>query len=180
MMIEQLAEQQAAGAAVPSAVSGRAALLLCYIKRRCSLFFREREANMLPSNELSVYMDELAEIGGYAGVQTIVTNVITAAMHGADIPVRYATLFYDFLYYVIDRAAAAWKAGQNYTSILANIAHEHENITMRLTLPGETHAFRMNADLGRAVEAAGGVFAVKDLDDAAGLSLSFPLGKSNG
>ena len=53
-------------------------LLLCYIKRRCNLFFREKEADVLPADELTVYLDELAEIAGYSDVKVFLSSELKA------------------------------------------------------------------------------------------------------
>ena len=164
----------------PAYQGGRVAPLLCYIKRRCNLFFRERETKTLPMAELSVYMDELAEIGRYSGVKTIVTNEVSS-----DISVRYATLFYDFLYSVIDWVSLRdVPAEPDGSHIIAQLGTKNGNIILWLLLskeaaPDMANFYRMNADLGRAVDKAGGAFAIKDLDDAAGLSLSLPLGSED-
>ena len=123
----------------------------------------------LPAKELALCMDELAEIAGYAGVNVIVTNKLSAG-----IPARHATLFYDLMYSAIAWAASFCEAAQNSTSMIVSLAQEDNNITMRIMLQEDAaRSFAMNADIARAVESTGGVYAVKDLDDAAGISLSF-------
>ena len=78
----------------------RIMLLLCYVKRRCNLFFREKESETLPADEITVYVDELAEMAYYSNIKTIVTCVLKTQL-----PVRLATLFYDFFYNVIHWAS---------------------------------------------------------------------------
>lgn len=137
-------------------------LLLCYIKRRCNLFFREREARLLPADELMVYIDELARLAGYAGVKILATS----SQADAPIELRRATLLYDFFY-----SAAACAAQRGCFCILAHLGPGQ---ALRL-LPSEgARAFQMEKGLREAAAAVGGVFAVKDLDGAVGISLSFP------
>lgn len=42
-------------------------LSLCHIKRRCNLFFLARQGESLSSDEMSMYLDELAELARYGG-----------------------------------------------------------------------------------------------------------------
>lgn len=144
----------------------RIALLLCYVKRRCNLFFREQEMEALPANELAVYMDELAEITPYAGVKIIVTCEPTAPL-----PVRQATLFYDFFYQVID-----WAASRNCPTMLAHLGTEDGSVTLRLLPSADARSFALSTESSRAIAFAGGTYLQKDLDDAVGISLTFPEG----
>ena len=159
--IEQFysAEDQAKEAA-------RIVLLLCYLKRRCNLFFREKEGDVLPADELTVYFDELAEIAGYSGVKTIVTSDIKG-----HILVRYVTLLYDFFY-----NAAYWATGFANPSILVHLGLEDGNTVLRLLPSENAGSFRMDKSLETAIASVGGTYAVKDLDDAVGMNLSFPGG----
>ncbi len=153
---------------IPQDETVRIALLLCYIKRRCNLFFRERETRKLPPEELGAYMEELSELSGHNGANIIITYEINQAM-----PVRRATLFYDFFYSVAD-----W-ASKSAARILAHIGYESDSVTMRMTLGEEARSYRMEDELGAAIVSAGGNYAMKDLDDAVGISLTFPRGVSD-
>lgn len=146
--------------------TARITLLLCYVKRRCNLFFREREAELLPADELTVYLDELAEIAGYSGVKLIVTSELELP-----VSIRRATLFYDLFYNVI-----YWAAWLPETNILTHLGYETGTVTLRLLLPEDARSFRMEKGLKAAIAAVNGVYAVKDLDDGCGISLSFPEG----
>ena len=141
-------------------------LLLCYIKRRCNLFFRERETQRLPADELAVYIDELAELAGYAGVK-----IISSCVMSEPLGMRRATLFYDFFY-----SAVGWAAQQRCPCMLAHCGDEQGTPVMRLMSCEDAMSFRPPQDLAAAIAAAQGLFSVKDLDGAAGLSLSFPEG----
>ena len=39
---------------------------------RCNLFFLARQGELLPGDELELYLDELAELARYAGLQTLI------------------------------------------------------------------------------------------------------------
>ena len=142
----------------------RITLLMCYIKRRCNLFFRERETPAFAADELAVYMDELAEIAGYSGVRIIITSDLKK-----DIPVRRATLFYDFLYNAIH-----WATWLSSPHMLAHLGSENGNMVLRLLPSEDAQSFQMESSLQSAVALAGGEFSAKDLDDVVGISLCFP------
>jgi len=144
--------------------TARVTLLLCYIKRRCNLFFREKEGDTLPADELTVYFDELAEMAGYSNVRIIVKCELKK-----EIPVRYATLYYDLFYNVI-----YWATWSGNAYILTMLGSDNGSIALRLLPSEDARSFRMGRELMKAITNAGGFFAVKELDDdAVGLSLSF-------
>jgi len=157
-MIEQLENN-----ADKEKATSRIVLLLCYIKRRCNLFFREKESKMLPADELTVYFDELAEMAGYSGVRIIVTSDLIK-----DLSVRHATLFYDLFYNVI-----YWATWSVKPYILIQLSSDEENIILRLLPSENANSFRPGRELRAAIINNNGVYAVKDLDDATGLSLIF-------
>lgn len=144
----------------------RVALLLCYVKRRCNLFFRKRETEALPPDELTIYIDELAEMADYSGIKIITTSEIETP-----IPTRQATLFYDFFYHVID-----WAAVRECPYMLAHLGFEKETVAIRLLPSEDARSFELEADLNAAMTSVGGIFSRKDLDGAVGISLAFPKG----
>jgi hypothetical protein len=160
-MIEQLDN-----AADKTKAAARIALLLCYIKRRCNLFFSERESRILQAGELAIYLDELAEIAGYSNIKIIVSSDLKISLF-----VRRATLIYDFFYSVIH-----WAAELDSSSIITHLGIENGDIVLRMLPSGEVNSYQMESALEKAIAAAGGTYLVKDLDDAVGLSLSFPQG----
>jgi cytochrome c biogenesis protein CcdA len=143
--------------------TARFTLLLCYIKRRCNLFFRELETERVPAGELTVYMEELAGIADYTGVKVIVTSETAAPLSA-----RAATLFYDFLNHAID-----WAADLNCTQMLVNVWDENKTVTMRILPSADAKQFKADDAFLASVDSAGGVFALKDLDDAVAISLAF-------
>ncbi|NLA26615.1 MAG: hypothetical protein GX878_04400, partial [Firmicutes bacterium] len=150
--------------------AARIALLLCYVKRRSNLFFREQETGALPADELAAYMDELAGMAHYAGVKIVVTSEIKTAT-----PVRQAALLYDFFYRVID-----WAAKRESPRMIAHLGSEKGAATIRLLPSGDVRSFELKEDLLAAIASAGGVYSTKDLDGAGGISLTFPRGGEAG
>ena len=160
------------------------ALLLCYIKRRCNLFFVEKEAEALEADELKIYFDELAEISGYSGLEIIVTGGLKT-----QISVRCATLLYDFFHnvicWVVDKQAVSDK--NFYVPVF--LSTENGSVVLRLLvkqmlvkqipLSNDARSFEIEKSLETSIARAGGVYSVKDLDDAIGISLSFTEGGKN-
>jgi hypothetical protein len=147
--------------------TARITLLLCYIKRRCNLFFREREAAAFPSGELAVYLDELAEIAGYSGV-----DVILASDPRDDISVRRATLLYDLFYSVL-----YWATWLAEARILADLSVGGGVAALRLLPSEDARSFSMDKALLAAIASEGGRYETKELDDDdVSLSLTFQGG----
>ncbi len=142
----------------------RIALLLCYIKRRSNLFFREKETNTIPIAELIVTMEELSEIAKYSNVQIATVNETKGS-----IAIRHATLFYDIFYAVVDLAVLT-----GCPFIIEQLEIEGEFITMRLLPSAELGTFKPELRLFSAITAAKGIFVTKDLEDSVGISTSFP------
>jgi hypothetical protein len=158
-MVEQLenADDQPKEAA-------RIALLLCCIKRRSNLFFREMETPDFPADELVVYLDELVEMAGYAGVKIIMTSELKTR-----IAIRHAALFYDFFYQLICRAISV-----NDPNMLAYLGEEGGDVVFWLLPSADAHLFGMEESLREAISVNGGKYMLKDLDGADAISLSFP------
>lgn len=160
-MIEELAYlQEEAKGTTPIA------LLLSYIKRRCNLFFREKEGNSMCIGELVEYIDELSEISKHANFQVAIENQIKD-----NIDIRYATLFYDFFYALLD-----FLIQKGCAYMIIQFAIEEELLIMRL-LPSENiGVFSVEPRLTKAISAAKGNIFAKDLQETIGISISFPKG----
>lgn len=155
----QLAKDQQTQAA-------KATLLLCYIKRRCNLFFREQEQRTLAATELQLYIDELAGLAAHDGIQ-----IAAAGAASRKIRVRSATLLYDFFFTVVE-----WAAASGCRRMLQQLVFEDGRIILRVLPDASAVNYSPPRDLQQAIDAAGGVFARKDLDEETGISLAFPEG----
>lgn len=144
----------------------RIALLLCYTKRICNLFFKEKESQKIEADELIVYIDELCKIAKYSNLQIARVNEISGS-----IPIRYATIFYDFFYTVADLAVQ-----KSCPYIIVDISTEEDEITMRLLPSIEIGALNAESKLIEAIEIAKGKITKKDIEDTIGISISFPKG----
>ena len=141
-------------------------LLLCFIKRRCILFFRERETPDIPLDEIIVYLDELSEFAAYAGIKLHVLSV----MYGS-LSTRQATLFYDFVYFMLE-----WALEQKCDTLLVQILSEEKNLVAKSMCEKDVDNLHIDTTLSQAVNAAGGIITIKDMDDVMGVWLSFPEG----
>lgn len=142
------------------------ALLACYIKRRCNLFFWEEEARTMEADELAIYLDELAEFGHYAGIKA----VNSCNLKGL-VDVRCSTLIYDFYHAVL-----VWALKNNCRTLLAQILEENGKLMLKLMLSVKDLVFHPEPALFTAISAAGGTVTTKDLDMATSISLDFPKG----
>lgn len=139
-------------------------LLLCYIKRRCILFFRERETDKIALDEIVVYLDELGEFAAFAGIHMHVSAVMCV-----NLTTRRGTLFYDFVY-----AQLEWALTHDCRAILVQIMREKDSLVLKVLQPTSMADFVPDSPLLTAAQAAGGNFTIKDMEDATGVWLSFP------
>ena len=142
-------------------------LLLCYVKRQSNLFFREREADAMPIEELAVYLDELADIVSYADIKIIITSEIKKP-----IPVHKARLFYNFFYDTVD-----WASNVRCPNVIVHLRAENGSVSMRFLPSADARTFTPDEELSQAIAAEGGDITLTDYDDALGISLSFPEGE---
>lgn len=140
-------------------------LLLCYIKRRCNLIFRERETSFLPAAELMVYIDEMSEFCRYGNIR-----VLTACQRKGEIKVRQATLLYDFFYYGIE-----WAYMNGCTCIIEQLLGEGEKLELRIMMD-KSAPFEIKKDLKDKIHEAAGEILLKDLEDTIGITVIFAKG----
>lgn len=141
-------------------------LCLCHIKRRCNLFFLTRQGDGLPGEELSIYLDELAELARYAGLQLL----IRCGQRGV-LEIRRAALCYDFAF-----EAISWALRENASPLLGYLEPEGDHLVFRFLPGGDPGQWRFSEELTTAAAALGGQIACKDLDDAVGICMTLPLG----
>ena len=141
----------------------RVTLLVCYIKRRCNLFFIEQNSEETSANELIVYMDELAEFARVIGLKCFCNSTLTRK-----VSLRQVTLMYDLFYSLLD-----WLQNHGNISLLLQIVEENSNIVMRIMPSDDMSDFSPEREMLEEIEAAGGEFVRKPLYDADGFWLTF-------
>lgn len=141
-------------------------LRLCHIKRRCNLFFLARQGQSHLGDELGMYLDELAELARYAGLQTL----IRCGQRGA-LDIRSATICYDFAFESI-----SWALKEGASALMGYLEPEGSRLAFRFLPGSDPKQWRFSEELMVAVAALGGQIACKDLDDAVGICLTMPWG----
>lgn len=150
----------------PKMETTRIALMLCYIKGRCNLFFKEKEINFMLSTELVIFLDEIAEIGKYAKVQIATVNEISGSIR-----VRFATLFYDLFYKMIDLVVSL-----EYNYIIIYLEQGENEVVMRLLPSKDIGVFEIADRLEEAIALENGEVGIKEVEETMGISISFPKG----
>lgn len=141
-------------------------ICLCHIKRRCNLFFLARQGEPILCDELSIYLDELAELAGYAGIRML----IRCGVHGP-MDIRNAALCYDFCFEALSLALK-----KNASPVLGYLEREKDALVFRLLPGGVPEDWEFSEELRSAVSEMGGRISCKDLDDAVGIRLTIPWG----
>ena len=139
-------------------------LLLCFIKRRCNLFFRQRETELIASEELKIYFDEFAEFSEYVNVKFLVS-----VQGSFEISARHAALYYDFLYSVLE-----WAAQEGCGVLLVNILASGSGNEMYILPSEKAESFTPDEKLAASAAKENGEIIFKDLDDTIGIRLAFP------
>lgn len=109
----------------PKGLTAYITLCLCHIKRRCNLFFLARQGELLPGDELELYLDELAELARYAGLQTLIRCGQKEALE-----IRSAALCYDYAFETI-----SWALKETASPLMGYLESEGSDLVFRF-LPG--------------------------------------------
>jgi hypothetical protein len=151
----------------------KAAMLACYIKRRCHLLYLTMDGQKTVSyNEFVVYVDELAEFARMIGIQCPAYCNLTG-----EISLEQVMLFYDFWASFLE-----WAAENNENSIVSQTISENGRLTMRLATGINAMSYDLPEKTARELRAAGGTIE-KTLDTEVGfavLRLSFNEGGERG
>ena len=150
----------------PKGLTAYITLCLCHIKRRCNLFFLARQGELLPGDELELYLDELAELARYAGLQTLIRCGQKEALE-----IRSAALCYDYAFETI-----SWALKETASPLMGYLESEGSDLVFRFLPGGDPTQWHFSEELITSVSAMGGQIACKDLDDAFGICMRIPLG----
>lgn len=150
----------------PKGLTAYITLCLCHIKRRCNLFFLARQGELLPGDELELYLDELAELARYAGLQTLIR-----CGQKETLEIRSAALCYDYAFETI-----SWALKETASPLMGYLESEGSDLVFRFLPGGDPTQWHFSEELITSVSAMGGQIACKDLDDAFGICMRIPLG----
>ena len=160
-LIESLSEAEH-----PGSLTAYITLCLCHIKRRCNLFFLARQGEPLSGDELGMYLDELAELGRYGGLKTLIRCGQMDALE-----IRSAALCYDFAFETI-----SWTLREEASPLMGYLEAQDSQLAFRFLPGGDPGRWQFSRELTDAAAALGGQIVCKDLDDAFGICLTIPLG----
>ena len=113
-----------------------------------------------------MYLDELAELARYAGLQTL----IRCGQNGM-LEIRSAALCYDFAFETVSRALR-----EGASPLMGYLETEGAQLVFRFLPGGDPGQWQFSRELTAAVAALGGQIVCKDLDDAYGICLTVPPG----
>ena len=139
----------------------RVALLVCYIKRRCNLSFPMEDQAATADAELAVYLDELAEVAGLAGLQAFCVYQLDHS-----VSLRRFTLMYDLFYAVLSHMQ------QQGGSVFLQVLEESGETVMKLLLDESCPIASDPAFTAQVAEESGRLL-VKELFGAVGVQLRF-------
>jgi hypothetical protein len=148
---------------------GAAAVLVCYIKRRCYFLSLELGGTRaVPFNEYVVYIDELVELARLSGK----TCLARCGLMGK-LELRRARLFYDVWASLLE-----WSISNGEQRIVLQTVSENGRLAMKISASGNAMRYALPGKAAREIREAGGTFWKED-DEALGLAvlcLSFPEG----
>jgi hypothetical protein len=150
---------------VRASLMGTAAVLVCYIKRRCQFLISEMNGSKtIGMSDVAIYLEELSEIAREAGINCL----ISCSMEGS-LDIRRALLFYDFYNSVLE-----WSIVYMRGKIVVQLVSEKGRETMKLLASVEGRGYEPPERLWAEACTAGGLIEKEDLGDMAGILLSFP------
>ena len=124
---------------------------------------------MFLGDELSMYLDELAELACYGETQTL----IRCGKNG-EFGIRCAALCYDFAFETI-----SWAMQEDASPVMGYLITEGNQLVFRFLPGGNPERWKYSEELTAAVSALGGQITCKDLDDSVGVCMTMPLGGEN-
>lgn len=137
-------------------------LLLCYIKRRCNLFFRKNDDTKLSCRECAIYMDELAQLAAYADSNCILVSETEKYYSG-----ELINFLYDFYYTVIAHCVR-----HNINSMF-RLSSENSDCSLSSILTGSINLDNIPERMREFVKAYGGRLVISSMGKSHVLTLSF-------
>lgn len=144
-----------------SLLTVKAALLLCYIKRRCNMFFIALEEKYFSSDELSMYIDELGSFAEYSKVKLLCTN-----NGNKKLDIEHANLMYEFMYNILDEATQT-----KCEYIFAHIEISDKEISIKVISSTKINSNIFDKKFMISLEKPGGKIIEQNDDDNLGIWL---------
>ena len=138
-------------------------LLLCYIKRRCNLFFIDKEQSMISGESLSSYLNELSEFASYFQIHSIVHTDLSILLELCE-----AILCYDFYFELLK-----WSYSNNQATTLGQLSVKKGTIRFHIMSSEALDSLHFSEDFMQALHLQEGSLTIKNLDETYGISLTF-------
>lgn len=139
-------------------------IMLCYIKRRCNLFFRQKESELFSTEELVHYMKELSDLTDYTVVKTVFISNIRMQLCG-----ELISFLYDFYFYMTKRSL------EKSIPMMVRFLGQNQSVRLEFLIAGEIETESFPEKFASFLPAYGGYLEKKDCGDSMILQLIFPL-----
>ncbi len=149
--------------------SARIMLLLCYIKRKCNLFFRQGESKSLPASELGVYMAELAEFTRYTGTKFYFSSEAELAVE-----TEIAAFLYDFYDILVEDSV------KYALSTMVRLSEEEDSCCLHCIISGRSERLKLPREMQDFIADRQGRLVWGELGTAFTLRLAFDCGVKEG
>ena len=144
-------------------------LLLCYIKRRCNLFFIDKEQLRISGSDLSSYLNELSEFASYSDIKAMVHTDLSISLELCE-----AILCYDFYFELLK-----WSYYNSNATLLGQLSFKRGHILFHVMSSEDLHSLHFSSDFKEALALQEGTLTLESLDETSGISLTFTRKEDN-
>lgn len=138
-------------------------LLLCYIKRRCNLFFIDKEQLQISGENLSSYLNELSEFASYSNIKAMVHTDLSISLELCE-----AILCYDFYFELLK-----WSYYNSNATLLGQLSFQNGTIRFHVMSSEDLTTLHFPEDFKEALALEEGFLTIQNLDETSGISLIF-------
>jgi hypothetical protein len=146
---------------------GIAALLVCFIKRESQLLIYEMNGNKtITIEDIIIYLDELVEYANLAHVECLISN-----NWDGELSTQRVLLLYSFFHNLLE-----WSAEHSLGKIIMQIASAQSRVMIKFLMSPKFFDFNLPDIISAQVAENNVLIGKENLDDMAGIWLSFPEG----
>ena len=138
-------------------------LLLCYIKRRCNLFFIDKEQLRISGANLSSYLNELSEFASYSNIRAMFHTDLSISLELCE-----AILCYDFYFELLK-----WSYYNSNATLLGQLSFKKGNILFHVMSSEDLRSLHFSSDFKEALALQEGTLTTEYLDETSSISLTF-------
>ncbi len=147
----------------PDTAMSEIIILLCYIKRRLNLFFRQKDADTISADEISAYIKELCDLAAYSKSKIAFVSDLEQAVN-----IEYVIVIYDFCYRLLEYSV------QKATSMLVRLSNYEKACYISAMLSGYALDLEINNQLKNKLDEVSAVLDMEEQDGICNISLSIP------